>query len=66
MKIIFVFIFLLNGQTEKVPTILFEGQKCQDKFMEIVITNKIKSRVLYKNHIVWAHYCKSIKGEWVQ
>ena len=28
--------------------------------------NKEKTRVLYKNTIVWAHYCKSKKGEWIQ
>ena len=28
--------------------------------------NKEKTRVLYKNTIVWAHYCKSKKGEWIK
>ena len=66
MKIIFIFLYLVNGQVERIPVTLYEGQNCDDKFIELVKVNKEKTRVLYKNTIVWAHYCKSKKGEWIQ
>ena len=63
---IFIFLYLVNGQVERIPVTLYKHQNCYDKFMELVKVNKEKSRVLYKNTIVWAHYCKSKKGEWIQ
>ena len=55
MKVIFMFLYLVNGQVERIPVTLHKHQNCDDKFMELVKVNKEKSRVLYKNTIVWAH-----------
>jgi hypothetical protein len=42
MKIIFMFLYLVNGQVERIPVTLYESQNCDDKFMEIVKVNKKK------------------------
>ena len=61
-----MFIYLLNGEVVKVPVSLALNQSCNNKFMEVVKEKDEGTRVLYNNQIVGAHYCKTIKGEWVR
>ena len=44
----------------RVPTTLHEGQNCLDKLLELTIDNKQNNRILFKNKVVQAYYCKTI------
>ena len=66
MKVVLLFIYLINGEVEKVPVTLAVDQTCTDKLMEMVTTNEEETRILYKKQIVFAHYCKTEDVEWIR
>jgi len=64
MKTLILVLYLTNGEVAEVPIVLAVGEWCSDKIDEITTVNEEGSRILYKNQIVWAHYCMTIDGKY--
>ena len=65
MEVIAIFLHLINGEAVKVPVTLMLSQSCSDKVIELVTINEEGNEILYKGKTVFAYYCKTTKGEWV-
>ena len=64
MKTLILVLYLTNGEVAEVPIVLAVGEWCSNKIDEITTVNEEGSRILYKNKIVWAHYCMTIGGKY--
>ena len=64
MKTLILVLYLTNGEVAEVPIVLAVGEWCSNKIDEITTVNEEGSRILYKNQIVWAHYCMTIDGKY--
>jgi hypothetical protein len=64
MKTLILVLYLTNGEVAEVPIVLAVGEWCSDKIDEITTVNEEGSRILYKDQVVWAHYCMTIDGKY--
>jgi len=64
MKTLILVLYLTNGEVAEVPIVLAVGEWCSNKIDEITTVNEEGSRILYKDQVVWAHYCMTIDGKY--
>ena len=64
MKTLMLVLYLINGGVAEVPIVLAVGEWCSDKIDEVTTVNKEGNRILYKDQIVWAHYCMTMDGKY--
>ena len=64
MKTLMLVLYLINGEVAEVPIVLAIGEWCSDKIDEVTTVNEEGTRILYKDQIVWAHYCITMDGQY--
>ena len=64
MKTLMLVLCLINGEVAEVPIVLAIGEWCSDKIYKVTTVNEEGTRILYKDQIVWAHYCITMDGQY--
>jgi hypothetical protein len=64
MKIIILFLIIMNGELIKMPVVMELDQSCSDIFIKIIDKNNLKT-IAFRNREIFAYYCKTHKGDWI-